>query len=474
MSETFQDKLTAAIEKKNSLLCIGLDPQMDIAFEDDVENTLFNFANHIIEQTIDYAACYKPNIAFYEQFGPEGLMALKKILDLIPDDTPVIIDAKRSDIGNTAQAYAKSLFGNFNADAVTLGAYMGQDAIHPFLEYDGKGIFILCRTSNPGAPVFQSLLVNEGNTSRELYLKVAEEASSWSPHVGLVVAGNDRDALKAVRSILPGIWILAPGIGTQGGDITEALQAGIGRDGHNILLNVSRGISQAPLPGKTAKEFRDQINKARQTVSLPTGDHPFSEESPKKTLIRDIIQAGCFQLGNFTLKSGKISPFYLDLRKLISHPKLLARVTKAYSSLIRPLKYDRIAGIPLASLAFAALISHQLNAPLIIPRIQKKAHGTGNTIEGDFQAGEKILLVDDLITTGTSVSEALEVIIAADLEVTDFVVLVERGVSGRKNMEELGLRLHSFCKIDDFFDVCLEMGLIDTGKQAELQAYVRN
>lgn len=472
MTDRFIDKLIKVIEKRETLLCVGLDPQMDIPFEDDVESIIFNFNKNIIEQTIQYAACYKPNIAFYEQFGPEGVAALKKSMDLIPSDTPVIIDSKRGDIGNTATAYAKSIFGDYNADATTLSPYLGKESILPFLEYSGKGLFVLCRTSNPGSDMFQNQDVIDKTGVREsYYIKLAREIGSWSPDIGLVVAGNNPEALKAVRSVCPETWILAPGIGAQGGTVEAAIQNGMGKDGHNILLNVSRGISSAPVPGKAAKEIRDQINDARQKHHFFMADR---EEEKKKNLIKDIINEGCFKIGKFTLKSGLESPFYLDLRKLISNPDLLYRSSEAYSSLMKGLDFKRIAGIPFAAISTATCISLQLQKPLVFPRLQKKAHGTGNSVEGNYEKGEKVILVDDLITTGKSKIEALEILKEAGLEVTDLVVLVERGVQGRKDMEDAGINLHSYLKIEDFLTVCLEMELIDDTKLEEINQFIAN
>ncbi len=177
-----------AIEKawreRGTLLCVGLDPRLD---KGEPVQALYDKAMRIVESCAPYAAFFKPNIAFYEAYGDEGLSWLQKLVKAIPSDTPVLLDAKRCDIGPTAEAYAKACFESLGVGAVTLSPYMGRDAIDPFLAYPGKALFVLARTSNPGAGAFQDKL-SDGKT---LYEIVAAEASSWSDQVGLVVAGND-------------------------------------------------------------------------------------------------------------------------------------------------------------------------------------------------------------------------------------------------------------------------------------------
>ena len=240
----FFDRLRETCEKKDSLLCVGLDPRIvsgkphvrrgraivTETMDEDYITEVVDTNRRIIEATLPYTACYKPNIAFYEAAGPAGLVALERTLSLIPEDTPVILDAKRSDIGATAEAYAEAIFGHFGADAVTLNPYMGRDAVDPFLEYRDRGIFMLCRTSNPAAGEVQELHVS----GEAFYLKVAEACVSWGEAIGLVVAGNEAEVLREIRERFPSVWLLAPGIGTQGGDAGEAVAAGRDADGLGI------------------------------------------------------------------------------------------------------------------------------------------------------------------------------------------------------------------------------------------------
>jgi uridine monophosphate synthetase len=256
---TFFKKLEAACAEKNSLLCVGLDPEVPAGVQDPAD-WILERNRALIAATSPYAAAFKPNLAFYEAHGHRGLKALEESLALIPAGTPIILDAKRSDIGNTAQAYAKSLFVHLGGDAVTLSPYMGRDAVDPFLSFPDKGVFLLARTSNPGAKVFQDRSFS--GSADPVYLDVAKECLSWGEAVGLVVAGNDYEALARVRAAAPGAWFLAPGVGAQGGEASKAIRAGKRADGMGILVVVVRAIAQAADPGAAAKAFREEISAA--------------------------------------------------------------------------------------------------------------------------------------------------------------------------------------------------------------------
>jgi uridine monophosphate synthetase len=244
MQEGFFGRLEGLYREKDSLLCVGLDPALrpDHA---GIRQELRDENARIVEKTAPYVIAYKPNIAFYEAYGIEGLLAFQDTLDLIPKEIPVIIDAKRCDIGNTAEAYAASIFGHYKADAVTLSPYMGKDAALPFLKHAGKGIFVLVRNSNPSAIALQDLQLKNGD---RLYEAVARECLSWGSHVGFVAAGNDYEALRRLREIAPDTWFLAPGIGAQGGEADQAM--------------VVRAICAAPDPAEAARDYRDTIRRA--------------------------------------------------------------------------------------------------------------------------------------------------------------------------------------------------------------------
>jgi len=259
----FLDKLLQAARTNRSLLCIGLDPDPGLMPEVDV----FLFNKAIIDATSDLVCAYKPNLAFYEALGIEGIEALQRTVAYIPKAIPVIGDAKRGDIGSTAQAYARALFEIFGFDAATVNPYLGRDSLDPFIEYREKGVFILCRTSNVGSAHFQALAMLQ--TSRPLFELVAERAREWNRYgnVGLVVGATYPEELKWVRHLCPEMPLLIPGIGTQGGDLANAVRYGVDAEGEKAIISSSRHILYAS-PGKdfavaarrVAQGLRDQIN----------------------------------------------------------------------------------------------------------------------------------------------------------------------------------------------------------------------
>jgi uridine monophosphate synthetase len=470
----FFERLADISNARDTCLCIGLDPRVDprgagagtAAFEEN---------RRIVESTAAWVAAYKPNLAFYEALGPAGLEALEKTIAMIPEDIPVILDAKRCDIDATAEAYASALFGRLGGDAVTLSPYMGRDAVDPFLAYPGKGVFMLARTSNTSAGQFQDLRIS--GSGEPLFIRIARDCASWSESVGLVVAGNDIEGLRAVRAAAPSAWFLAPGIGAQGGRADEAFAAGSRPDGMGILIVAARSIAGASDPGSAARELRDALARARDLARARARDARSSHgatvpDALKESLLASLVSTGCFKLGDFTLKSGKKSPFYIDLRRLVSDPAALALAAEAYARTAEGLAYDRIAGIPAAGLPLATAASLRIGRPMLWPRMPVKEHGTGNKVEGDFHRGERLLLLDDLITTGASKLEAAQILRGEGLVVEDLVVLVERGRQGRRDMEAAGIGLRAFVHVRELFGLCERIGLVDATRRRELEDYV--
>lgn len=192
----------------------------------------------------------------------------------------------------------------------------------------------------------------------------------------------------------------------------------------------------------------------------------------KRDLVSGLLEAECFRTGEFKLKSGQISPFYIDLRMIISAPSLLEKAASIFSSLLGPLDFVRIAGIPLAGVPLATAVSLLLGVPMVFPRVDRKDHGTGKMIEGAFQRGEHIVLLDDLITTGESKFEAIEILRDEGLVVEDLVVLIERGRNAREELQGQGVKLHAYLGIDDFLDMCLELGKIDESQRQIIDAFL--
>jgi len=265
----FVDKLTKAIQTNNSLLCVGLDTDPK-RMPDGISVADFNRA--IIEATSDLVCAYKPNLAFYEALGDEGQAALKETLKNIPAGIPVIADAKRSDIGNSAAAYARAIFDNLGFDAATVNPYLGFDSVEPFLSYRERGVIILCRTSNPGSADFQELQCQYETDYRPLYEIVALKASQWntSGNIGLVIGATYPEELGIIRRQHPKIPFLVPGVGAQGGDLALAVRHGIDANGQGMIINSSRQILYAST-GKdfdraarqAAVELCDEINQYR-------------------------------------------------------------------------------------------------------------------------------------------------------------------------------------------------------------------
>ncbi len=270
---SFRTRFESAVERNHSLLCVGLDP--DPARIPAGVSTR-DFLLGIIEATADVASCYKPNLGFFEPDLGAGVELVRDLVHAIhAHDVPVILDAKRGDLGNTAIGYAKAIYEALDADAVTLSPYMGGDSLEPFLAYEERTAFLLCRTSNPGAHDLQDLRVGERN--EPLYAYVARLASTWNTrgNVGLVVGATYPVEAEEIRAICPEMPILMPGVGAQAGDLEAAVRAGIDGAGANLIVNASRGVLYAPPVASSdrpdwaegarvaAIELRDAINAAR-------------------------------------------------------------------------------------------------------------------------------------------------------------------------------------------------------------------
>ncbi|MDP3879143.1 MAG: orotidine-5'-phosphate decarboxylase [Dehalococcoidales bacterium] len=262
----FIEKLTGITSKNRSLLCVGLDP--DPALMPDGIG-VFEFNKAIVDATADLVCAYKPNFAFYEALGIAGIEALKRTIEYIPEEIPVIADAKRNDIGNTAKAYAKAIFATLDCDATTVNPYLGFDSIEPFIQYHEKGVLILCRTSNTGAVDFQDLSCKIEGGRRPLFEVVAMKAREWNIHgnIGLVVGATFLDELKLIRQAYPEMPLLIPGIGAQRGDLALTVRYGVNTQEGKTIINSSRQIIYtsrekdfAVAARRTALELRDQIN----------------------------------------------------------------------------------------------------------------------------------------------------------------------------------------------------------------------
>jgi orotidine-5'-phosphate decarboxylase len=257
----FTQRLRQVQMKQNSFLCIGLDVDADKipVHLQAMENPVLEFNRQIIKATCDLVCAYKPNLAFYEAMGEQGLAILRDTLKLIPKSILTIGDGKRGDIGNTAARYAKSLFDDFGFDSVTLNPYLGFDSVEPFLSNPEKGVFILALTSNAGSKDFQRLKVG----TKHLYEKVVHTAKKWNinQNIGLVVGATHPKELQRIRKIVPDMPILIPGIGQQGGDLRSAIRYGCDKHRQLAVINASRSIIYASSGKDFAEAARTEAKK---------------------------------------------------------------------------------------------------------------------------------------------------------------------------------------------------------------------
>jgi len=264
----FVEKLRAAQQTNNSYLCVGLDPDPELMAHPHVPS----FFTDIIDETKDLVCAYKPNLAFFEALGTGGMQLLLEAVRAIPHHIPIIADAKRGDIGNTARFYASALFDVYKFDACTVNPYGGRDAVEPFASYKDRGVFVWCRSSNPGAADVQDLKLDDG---RPLFEAIAERARDWNEHgnVGLVAGATWPEQIARVREICPDQVILVPGVGAQQGALEAATEAAMDHAASGFLINASRGVlyasrgdDYAAAARKEAQRLRNRINVMRQAA----------------------------------------------------------------------------------------------------------------------------------------------------------------------------------------------------------------
>lgn len=265
------EKLQSAVKKNNSLVCVGLDPdipRIPAFLRKDGENSLFEFNRAIIDATADLVCAFKPNAAFYEAYGVDGIWQLRMTTMYIKQQYPdivIILDAKRGDIGSTNEGYVRFAYDYLGVDAITLHPYLGKEALTPFLKREDKASIILCRTSNPGAGEFQDMAVD----GEPLYRKVARSVLSWNTQNNcmLVTGATYPTELSEIRDIVGDMPFLVPGIGAQGGDLQAVMKKGL--DSHNagLMISASRSILYASAERTFATAARDEASKLRDAIN---------------------------------------------------------------------------------------------------------------------------------------------------------------------------------------------------------------
>lgn len=271
-----REELVREIFERKSFLCVGLDPDMDKLPEHLLaeENPIYSFNRAIIDATAPYCVAYKPNLAFYEQLGNAGLDAFEKTVAYLGEHYPhhfVIADAKRGDIGNTSKMYARSFFGHYGVDAVTVAPYMGVDSVSPFLTYPGKWVVLLALTSNKGSLDFQ---LTESKDGERLFEKVLRVSSEWGTNENMmyVVGATRGELIGDVRKIVPHHFLLVPGVGAQGGSLADVCRYSMTKD-CGLLVNSSRGILYASrgqdfaiAAAQSAHELQEEMAKELEKV----------------------------------------------------------------------------------------------------------------------------------------------------------------------------------------------------------------
>lgn len=463
----FFEQVESLQQSYATILCLGLDPRPHYLTEADrqAENPLAAWGERMLRETADYICCVKPNSAFYEAQGSYGWEALKQTIAIAHEiGIPVLLDAKRGDIGSTAEAHAVAAFHELEADAITLSPYLGRDTMQPFLKVAGRGLFVLCHTSNPSADDVQLLDVQ----GRSLYEVVAERATQWSDRIGLVVGATYPHAIAAVREAAPEAWLLLPGVGAQGADEKAAIAAA----GQRMIVPVSRGIIAADDPRQAARELRDKLNRAAdRSVAAPAPALSRRQQAVAETL----LSIGAVRFGQFTLASGAQSPFYIDLRLLASHPRALSLVARAIGDLIaeKALDFDVLAALPYGALPIGVAVSLQSGDPLIYPRKEVKGYGTQRQIEGIYEAGQVALVLDDLVTTGGTKVKGAEPLRHAGLTVNDIVVLIDRSVGGAATeLATHGMALHAVLTMEAMIDHLATQDLISAEQRKTVARYL--
>jgi uridine monophosphate synthetase len=465
----FFDKLNTAISQNQSLLIVGLDPNPEMIpsryQSSDLMTGLESWLQFMIAETADFVCAYKPTLGFYQALGVPGLELLIRTLNSIPAHIPIILDAKHSDL-NTSSIFAHSIFTDWQVDAVTLSPYVGQDHVAPFLVYPDKAVFILCCTSNPGAANLQQY----PDSKNPLYLQVVEEARNWGTpeQLCLEVGTTNAEILKSIRLLAPERIIMARSIWAGNGILKSILAAGLNSNGDGLLIPVPQDMLISPNLSQEIQSLRTEINQFRSefideasSCNVWFPDIDVKDKHSHQDLIVQLFDIGCIMFGEFVQASGETFPYYIDLRKIISNPQVFNQVLSAYEEILKTLTFDRVAGIPYGSLPTATGLSLRLHCPMIFPRKEVKAHGTRKVIEGNFEPGETIAVVDDILISGKSAIEGAEKIKSVGLKVNDIVVFIDHEKGVKDRLKAQGYNAYSVLTLSEIVNTLHAVGRIN-------------
>ncbi|MFM8675673.1 MAG: bifunctional orotidine-5'-phosphate decarboxylase/orotate phosphoribosyltransferase [Vulcanococcus sp.] len=487
-------QLTEAIAERQSLLMTGLDPNPEMlqswAQRRGMANRSFlSQARHwikaVVEETSPHVCAIKASLGFYQALGPLGLELLLEVRDLVPRDLPLIIDAKHGDL-NSSTALAHYLFKDLGVDAVTLSPLAGQDIAAPFLLYADKAVVITCRSSNPAAKRIQ-YHPSEGDP---LFLQIVRECQLWGTpdQLLLEVGTSDPTVLGQVRQAAPERVLMLRSIWSEEERLDGLLEAGFNDAADGLLLPLPQNLLVEDDLGEQAAALKGLINQRRErwlnqhprvegnscalwVAEPPTATSPAPDAG--RDLILDLFDIGCLLFGDYVQASGAVFNYYVDLRQIISDPNLFHRVLHSYGALLEGLDFDRIAGIPYGSLPTATGLSLALHKPLIYPRKEVKAHGARRLIEGDFNDGDRVVVVDDILITGGSVLEGISKLESSGLMVEDVVVFIDHGGQrdrrARERLQAAGYRVHAVLDIETITRTLVAAGRL-TAEQAGVLA----
>ena len=484
-------QLTDAIADRQSLLVAGLDPNPEMlqtwaARRGLAGRSFLSQARHwikaVIEATAPHVCAYKPSLGFYQALGPVGLELLLEVRDLVPPDLPLIVDAKHGDL-NSSSALAHYLFKELGADAVTLSPLAGQDIAAPFLLYPGKAVVMTCHSSNQAARVIQ----HHPDESDPLYVRIVRETQLWATpdQLLLEVGTSDPEVLARVRAEAPERFLILRSLWGEEERLESMLQAGLSAAADGLLLPLPQNLLVEDDIASRAEALKHAITHKREQWLANAQQRdantcvlwlPGSERAadPLESLIVDLFDIGCLLFGDYVQASGAVFNYYVDLRQIISDPNLFHRVLHAYADQLEGLDFDRIAGIPYGSLPTATGLSLQLHKPLIYPRKEVKAHGARRLIEGDFDEGDRVVVVDDILITGGSVLEGIAKLESSGLVVQDVVVFIDHGGDhdrrARERLAAAGYRCHAVLDIARITRVLHGAGRLSDGQAATLGA----
>lgn len=473
---SFNARLAATVATRG-LLCVGLDPvygELPEQFqEDDVEQALVTANMALIEASAPYAAAFKLQMKVYTAEGPAGfgaLVATCRYLKGCYPDHLVILDAKYGDVAHVLARSAHEAFTLCNADAVTAFAHPGRLALAPLLSDPERGCFVVCRMSNPGAPEMQDILTAGGEPYYLALARQVETAWNGNDNCGLVAGATYPQEMAQIRAAAPHLSLLVPGLGAQGGDLAASVQAGMDAAGGGMLISASRSLAAAADPGAMAADLQAQIRAAQGAppASAPSGDPQVA------ALLVELFDKGYIQWKPVQLKSGRMSPYYLNLRGLTADPPLFGRVCRAFAARAGALgwDYDVLLGIAHAGIPLAVGLGGVLGRAAGYVRTDAKGYGTKQMVEG-AKPGQRVLLLDDVISDGASKLEVLPALADAGVAVAGILVFIDRGQGGIESVRATGLPAESVTTMPAALAALHFAGRLTAEQVAAAEAFMR-